>query len=209
MDGKPLPARTAAGVVEQLARAVHYAHSNGIVHRDLKPANILLKNIEEIDPNAETKPDYSSHARFRSVRLPFTPKITDFGLAKDLQSESGLTGTGAIMGTPSFMSPEQAEGKTKEIGPPTDIHALGAILYDALTGRPPYLGADPMATIMQVRLMEPVPPSRWQPGLPRDLETVCLKCLEKSPGRRYATAAELADDLGRFLNGEPVAARPT
>jgi eukaryotic-like serine/threonine-protein kinase len=209
MDGKPLPARIAVGVVEQLARAVHYAHSNGIVHRDLKPANILLKTQDDTDPNAETKPDYGTHSRLGALRLPFTPKITDFGLAKDLQSESGLTGTGAIMGTPSFMSPEQAEGKTKEIGPATDIHALGAILYDALTGRPPFLGADPMATIMQVRLMEPVPPSRWQPGLPRDLETVCLKCLEKAPARRYATAGELADDLRRFLNDEPVHARPT
>jgi hypothetical protein len=107
------------------------------------------------------------------------------------------------------MSPEQAEGRTKEIGPATDIHALGTILYDALTGRPPFLGADPMATILQVRNMEPVPPRRWQPGIPRDLETICLKCLEKAPHRRYASAGDLADDLRRFLVGEPIRARPT
>lgn len=207
-DGKPLAPRFAAAVVELLARAMQYAHANGIVHRDLKPANILLKGHDDADTMVDSGLDHASHSRLLPVRLPFTPKITDFGLAKNLQSESGLTGTGAILGTPSFMSPEQAEGKTREIGPPTDIHALGAILYDALTGRPPFLGADPMATIVQVRTMEPVPPSRWQPGLPRDLETICLKCLEKSPARRYESAGELADDLRRFLEGEPIRARP-
>jgi serine/threonine protein kinase/tetratricopeptide (TPR) repeat protein len=209
LDGKPLPPRVAAAVVEQLARAMQYAHANGIVHRDLKPANILLKVHDNAEAVTQSLSEHSSLTGPRPVQLPYTPKITDFGLAKDLKTDSGLTGTGAIMGTPSFMSPEQAEGKTKEIGPPTDIHALGAILYDALAGRPPFLGADPMATIMQVRMMEPVPPSRWQPGLPRDLETVCLKCLEKSPARRYPTAGDLADDLHRFLDGEPVHARPT
>lgn len=207
-EGKPMSPRTAAAVIELLARAMQYAHSNGIVHRDLKPANILLKDNSDVDIRVDSGSRPSSILGLQDVRLPFVPKITDFGLAKDLQGESDLTGTGAILGTPSFMSPEQASGQTREIGIPTDIHALGAILYDSLTGRPPFLGADPMATIVQVRTMEPVPPSRWQPGLPGDLETICLKCLEKSPSRRYASAGDLADDVRRFLNGEPIRARP-
>lgn len=144
-----------------------------------------------------------------SIRTPrVTPKITDFGLAKRLDDDSGMTGSGTILGTPSYMAPEQAEGKRKLVGPPADIHALGAILYEMLCGRPPFLGADVMDTMNQVRTMDPVPPTRIQPRTPRDLETICLKCLQKEIHKRYQTAGELADDLARFMNGEPIAARP-
>jgi tetratricopeptide (TPR) repeat protein len=136
------------------------------------------------------------------------PKVTDFGLAKRLEEDSGLTGSGTILGTPSYMAPEQASGQTKSVGPPADIHALGAILYEMLTGRPPFLGENVVETMNQVRTMDPVPPTRIQPKTPRDLETVCLKCLQKEMHKRYSTAGDLADDLHRFLHGEPIAARP-
>ena len=164
-----------------LAEAMHAAHEANVVHRDLKPANVLLS-------------------------LDGTPKITDFGLAKKLD-ESGQTQTGAIMGTPSYMAPEQAAGK-KDIGPPADVYALGAILYECLTGRPPFKAATSFDTILQVVRDEPVPPGQLNAKAPADLETICLKCLQKDPGKRYRSAADLADDLGRFLAGEPIQARP-
>ena len=181
LDGTPLPTEKAAELVECLARAVHAAHQASIVHRDIKPANVLL-----------------------SARG--TPKITDFGLAKKLD-DVGQTQSGTIMGTPSYMAPEQAQGK-KDLGPPADIWALGALLYECLTGRPPFKGATPLETVMQVVSKEPVPPSQLQPRTSRDLETICLKCLQKLPVSRYHSAEELAEDLARLQRGEPIRARP-
>ena len=192
LGGVPQPARASASLVETLARAVHYAHQQGIVHRDLKPDNVLLQPPGEGQP-AETFG---------------TPKIADFGLAKQLDSDTGQTQSGAILGTPSYMAPEQASGRTHEVRPAADVYALGAILYDMLTGRPPFRGPSLMDTLEQVRSQEPVPPTRLQPRVPRDLETICLKCLHKAPAARYASARDLADDLRRFLNGEPILARP-
>jgi serine/threonine protein kinase len=185
MDGKPLPPRVGAGIMEALCRAMHYAHQNNIIHRDLKPANVLMT------------PDG-------------TPKITDFGLAKRLEAseDSSQTRTGTLMGTPSYMPPEQAEGRTHDIGPLSDQYTLGAILYELLTGRPPFLGATLLETIQQVRNQEPVPPTHLQATTPRDLEVICLRALQKEPGKRYADAGEMADDLHRFLSGEPIKARP-
>ena len=136
------------------------------------------------------------------------PKITDFGLAKRLDSEKGQTRSGAVMGTPSYMAPEQATGNTREVGPPADVYALGAILYELLTGRPPFLAESPLDTMLQVVNDEPVPPRRLQPKVPADLETICLKCLEKEPHRRYPSANALAEDLRHYLNDEPIVARP-
>jgi tetratricopeptide (TPR) repeat protein len=183
LGGMPLPSAEAARLVQTLARAVQAAHERHVVHRDLKPANVLLT-------------------------ADGTLKITDFGLAKKLD-QVGRTGSGtAIMGTPPYMAPEQARGKSKEIGPATDVYALGAILYECLTGRPPFQAATTADTLLQVLTEEPVPVRRLQPTVPRDLETVCLKCLQKEPGQRYGSAADLADDLGWFLVGEPIRARP-
>jgi tetratricopeptide (TPR) repeat protein/tRNA A-37 threonylcarbamoyl transferase component Bud32 len=183
IGGQPRPTREAAHMIETLARAVDYAHRHGVVHRDLKPANILLTQDG-------------------------VPKVTDFGLAKRLELDTTQTRTGTILGTPSYMAPEQARGDHKETGPLTDVYALGAILYELLTGRPPFAAATPSRTILQVLNEEPVPPTRLRPDTPRDLETVCLKCLQKDPARRYPSSAELADDLHRLLADEPIRARP-
>jgi tetratricopeptide (TPR) repeat protein len=201
LGGTPLPPADAAALVEPLARAMHYAHQRGVVHRDLKPANVLL---------SEPRPSGSGEAK----PLPdgrgsdFTPKIADFGLAKRVEGCAGLTRTGAVLGTPSYMSPEQARGQPEEVGPHSDTWALGAILYECLTGRPPFQGTTPADTLLQVIHEEPVPPTRLQPKVPRDLETIALTCLQKEPRRRYASAEALADDLRRFLAGEPIRARP-
>ncbi|HEV3143691.1 MAG TPA: protein kinase [Gemmataceae bacterium] len=201
LTGTPLPARPAARLTETLARAIQYCHERGVVHRDLKPANILLVSGERSEAEPQREPSSTLHSLL-------TPKITDFGLAKDLEGESGHTQTGAILGTASYMAPEQADGQVKKIGPAVDVYALGAILYEFLTGKPPFRGATLLDTLEQVRSQEPVPPSRLQTKLPRDLSTICLKALAKSPTGRYSSAAELADDLQRFLDGKPIQARP-
>ncbi len=183
LAGTPLPAREAAALVEALARAMAAAHQKGVIHRDLKPANVLL---------AEDG----------------TPKITDFGLARKLEDAAHPTLSGAILGTPSYMAPEQAAGKSKGIGPAADIYALGAILYELLTGRPPFKAATALDTLLQVIEQEPAPVRQLNPQAPRDLDTICLKCLQKAPQQRYASAAALADDLRRFREGELITARP-
>jgi serine/threonine-protein kinase len=180
---QPMEPRPAAEMARTLARAMHVAHQKGVIHRDLKPANVLLT-------------------------ADGTPKITDFGLAKLAGEANGQTRTGAVMGTPNYMAPEQAEGHTRDVTHLADVYALGATLYELLTGRPPFQGPSIVAILAQVRSHEPVSPVELQPALPRDLETVCLKCLQKEPVKRYATANELADDLDRFLDGRPILARP-
>jgi hypothetical protein len=182
LQNRPPQPRAAAELIETLARAVHAAHERGIVHRDLKPSNIMLT-------------------------ADGTPKIADFGLAKRLDDDSGQTHTGEILGTPSYMAPEQAEGKKDQIGAHTDVYALGAILYELLAGKPPFQGMSPLDALRQVTSHEPIAPSQLAPSVPRDLEAICLKCLEKAPSHRYPTALALADDLRRFLLGQPVVAR--
>jgi tetratricopeptide (TPR) repeat protein len=183
LTGTPLPVDRAAELVGTLAAAVQVAHAAGVVHRDLKPANVLLT-------------------------ADGTPKVTDFGLARRLSDEAGLTHTGVALGTPSYMAPEQAGGKPSAVGPAADVYSLGTILYELLTGRPPFRGESAAETVQQLLTHDPVPPARLNPRVPRDLETVCLKCLQKAPGLRYAAAGELADDLGRFRRGEAITARP-
>jgi tetratricopeptide (TPR) repeat protein len=205
----PLPGDQAARLVEILARAMHVAHQGGIIHRDLKPGNILLQAKSET-PSLLAEEEAKAAGSSLAFRISdFEPKITDFGLAKRLDLEVGRTQTGAILGTPSYMAPEQAGGQSKVIGPAADIYALGAILYEVLTGRPPFKAASPLDTLLQVMSVEPVPPRRFQPQVPRDLETICLKCLEKDARQRYASAEELAEDLAYFLRREPIHARPT
>ena len=203
IKGQPQKPDEAAALVALLAEAMQAAHDRGIIHRDLKPANVLLLSHASEARDLES-PTLTFNPRLNEV----TPKITDFGLAKRLDLE-GQTRTGDLLGTPSYMAPEQASGgRMGTVGPATDIYALGAILYELLTGRPPFQGVSAVETVMQVMLADVVPPRRLQPGVPLDLETICLKCLQKEPSRRYASAAALAEDLRRFSQGKPILARP-
>ncbi len=204
LTGAPQPPRLAAHFVRLLALAIHSAHQKGIIHRDLKPGNILLAS-----PNEHISGVDSLHAEMQAAfRLYGIPKITDFGLAKHLDVQS-QTRTGAILGTPSYMAPEQAESRAHAIGPATDVYGLGAILYEMLTGRPPFESDSSLTTLRKLLAQDPLPPSHLHLKVPRDLETICLKCLEKDPARRYHSAEDLAEDLHRFLSDQPIEARPT
>jgi tRNA A-37 threonylcarbamoyl transferase component Bud32 len=178
----PISSRQAARYVLAIARAMHHAHGHGILHRDLKPSNILLDSQDE-------------------------PHITDFGLAKKIGGDSSRTRTGSVMGTPSYMAPEQAAGKIKDLGPGCDVYGLGTILYELLTGRPPFRSETPLDTLRHVLERDPAPPRLLNPKVDGDLETICLKCLEKDPRSRYVSAAALAQDLERYLNGDSISAR--
>ncbi|MCX6911032.1 MAG: serine/threonine-protein kinase, partial [Verrucomicrobia bacterium] len=180
---QPMQAQRAAGYVKTIAEAIHFAHQRGTLHRDLKPQNVIIDRADR-------------------------PRITDFGLAKQTQRESSLTQTGVVMGSPSYMPPEQATGRHDQVGPHSDVYSLGAILYELLTGRPPFLAETAMATMMKVVEQEPDSPRKLNPDVPPDLETICLKCLEKRPERRYPSARALAEELDRFLKHEPILARP-
>ncbi len=206
-SGQPQPARESAEFVVKLAHAVDFAHDHGVVHRDLKPANVLLR------PSSMKSSRPGDRTGQNRLISGMEPVITDFGLAKIVSDDPqhllrDLTRTGELLGTPSYMAPEQVDPTLGAIGPTTDIHSLGSILYGLLTGRPPFLSATPISTLRQVVANAPVAPSRLTAGIPRDLQTICLKCLEKEPRNRYATAQSLADDLERFLGGHPIVARP-
>jgi serine/threonine protein kinase/Flp pilus assembly protein TadD len=218
--GVPQPAREAAALVAALGRAVQHAHEHGVIHRDLKPANILLHETcprgsgasgqgPAGDDKDGLRPPVStpSGAHLCLGGGSFLPKITDFGLAKHAGAPDAQTRTGDVLGTPSYMSPEQAAGKGPEVGPRTDVYGLGTVLYELLTGRPPFKAETATDTLLQVLHRDPVPPSRLRARTPRDLETICLKCLEKEPRARYATARDLAEDLERFVAGVPIRAR--
>jgi WD40 repeat protein len=179
----PLPPATAARYVQAIAEAIQHAHQQGVLHRDLKPSNVLVDETDQ-------------------------PRITDFGLAKIFKTDSDITVSGQVLGSPNFMPPEQAAGRNEEVGPQSDLYSLGAILYHLLTGRPPFVAQTVQATLAKVLQSEPLAPRALNEAVPRNLETICLKCLEKDPRRRYRTAQELADELGRFLRGEPILARP-
>jgi serine/threonine protein kinase/WD40 repeat protein len=203
-EGKPQPPEFAARLMMIVARAVQAFHEKGILHRDIKPGNVLLQILSLDDPDRSTD-------RITGVTLDgrlFIPKITDFGVAKDLLAEQKITRTGTTVGTPQYMAPEQAESEYQAIGPATDIYGIGASLYELLTGLAPIRGSSPLEILAQIATHVPAAPSFLQPGVPRDLDIICNKCLEKLPTRRYASAQALAEDLQAFLEGRPIKARP-
>jgi WD40 repeat protein len=225
----PLPPRDAAWYVQTIAGAIQFAHQHGVLHRDLKPSNILLSDEDRVTIRSDEwratggQKEMAKSSRSPAARHPsratlrsslvtahpsLVPKVTDFGLAKRLEGGSQFTASGTMVGTPSYMPPEQARAKAGAVGPASDVYALGAILYELLTARPPFQAATPLDTILQVLDAEPVAPHLLNRKVDRDLETICLKCLQKNPKTRYSTAQELADDLGRYLAGEPILARP-
>ncbi|MCY3020241.1 MAG: SUMF1/EgtB/PvdO family nonheme iron enzyme [Planctomycetota bacterium] len=199
--------REKALLLEKVARAVQYAHEQGVVHRDLKPSNIMLEakgggSSSTLGAAPASQPQPASDSQ------EHTPLVMDFGLAKDIARDSSLSQSGQVMGTPAYMPPEQAEGRVRDIGPRSDVYSLGAILYEMLTGRVPFTGENAMQVLRATCHEDPVSPRRITPGVPRDLETVCLKCLEKEPTKRYESAQALADDLARWLRNEPIVVRP-
>ncbi len=207
----PVPWNQAAKLVATMSEAIQYAHSKGILHRDLKPSNVLLSPIDLAPEPAGVV--VNGEAALRSglwapePGTAFLPRITDFGMAKFALSDQSQTQTGQVLGTPSYMAPEQAGGQTDQVGPATDVYALGAMLYELVTDRPPFWNETPLETLLQVKTVDPVAPGRLRPRLPRDLETICLKCLHKEPRKRYASAQALADDLRRFLAGRAIQGR--
>ncbi len=222
IKGRPVNATEAATIVETLARAIAYSHEQGIVHRDLKPGNVLLARKEassktdSLNESDGGKPPSTKkgarHAKSDSSKphsiQPGDLKIVDFGLAKSTQEDAGVTRTGQILGTPAYMAPEQASGVFSRVGPAADIYSLGAILYELLAGRPPFLANDSVQTLMMLMSEEPVPPRMLNTAIPYDLQTICLKCLEKKPSRRFVSAEALADDLRRWLDNKPIMSRP-
>jgi serine/threonine protein kinase len=183
IEGRPMETHEASELIAVLARCVSHAHARGVIHRDLKPSNVLFT-------------------------LDGTPKICDFGLAKCFESADDCTSSGQLLGTPSYMAPEQVRQTDEPVGPSADVYALGVVLYECLSGYPPFLAHSPLEVLQLVMAQDPVPLRRLQPGVPRDLETICAKCLMKEPRRRYASAGEMASDLDRFLQGRPIQARP-
>jgi hypothetical protein len=202
-SNEPVPFDTAAALIATLAEAVQHAHDRGIVHRDLKPSNILLEPAGTATATADAPGAASGW-------LGFIPRVTDFGLAKLLFDDpgTGRTLTGAVMGTAAYMAPEQALGRSKDVGPHADVYGLGAIFYEVLTGRPPFQGETDLEILQHVQSDEPMTPSRLRHGLPRDLETICLRCLRKEPDKRFPSAGELARDLRRYLDRRPIRSRP-
>jgi serine/threonine protein kinase len=219
-DG-PVSPKVAAECLAQVCDAVQYAHEHSVIHRDLKPGNILLARESALGSEGSKSRASAKHLSKGSVEsvrsssnrpanseFPYLPKVTDFGLAKQLHGNSELTGTGQVLGTPSYMPPEQADGRVAVVGTLSDVYSLGAILYCMLTGRPPFQSSSPFETLMQVIKEPPIAPRQLIPSLPRDLETICLKAIEKSPAKRYVSAAEMREELNRYLAGEPILARP-
>jgi hypothetical protein len=205
LTGKPQPARTSAALLETVARAVQYAHGHGVVHRDIKPSNILLSAAPAPVCGFAFAPSDAANAK---PQAGGAPKISDFGVAKRLSTARGETLEGDVIGTPEYMAPEQAAGKVDQVGPACDVYSLGVVLYELLTGHVPLQGSTTILTLLMVAHRDPVPPRQLDPRIPRDLETICLECLHKEPHKRYPSATHLADDLRRYLRGEPIHARP-
>ncbi|MHC4778409.1 MAG: bifunctional serine/threonine protein kinase/MFS transporter [Planctomycetota bacterium] len=200
IDDDEITPKRAAEITRQIAEALAHAHANGIIHRDIKPANILMS------PSTSASEPETGNSKIETSG--WQPRVTDFGLAKDVQADSSLTGSGVTLGTPQYMPPEQADGRIEEISPLSDVYSLGCTLYEMLTRSPPFEGATVIEVLKQVLLDDPEPPRARNPAVPADLQTICLKCLEKDGADRYGSAGDLADDIGRFLVGDSILAKP-